>query len=364
MWGAVMASAHKGTEISQDVMVADLGLGSHSAVLIQAVAQSVRDKGFDLAPLLPEGWQPEHFLGAVDAKLTFRQAASFFERAALASNDPLLGFHSGQRREFRSIGIPAYAALSAPNLAGFFAAIAEHFCLFCDNTQARFNDDGEFTLWAREPKGLPHGQYLEFLMVLLVRAARLNIQRRSEATTIQVKSVWLNSRPGTDLAARTDFWGVTPRDGAEVFGFQLEQSDLRQPLIDTDPYLHHLIEQFAALRHDNNANMGQDLAHRVENLVYHDILQAKATQGDVARQLGISPRTLSRGLSKSGRRFFQIVDQTRRTLAHSYLRDSALPLADVAETLGYASLSSFTEAFKRWSGITPGQFRDNQRLGD
>lgn len=76
-----------------------------------------------------------------------------------------------------------------------------------------------------------------------------------------------------------------------------------------------------------------------------------------AASLNCSTRTLRRRLADYDCSFQQILDQVRRSTAERYLRESSASLADVAFMLGYSDQSTFQQAFKRWSGITPGQFR-------
>ena len=71
----------------------------------------------------------------------------------------------------------------------------------------------------------------------------------------------------------------------------------------------------------------------------------------------MSTRTLSRKLRKEGVAFSTILDETRAPLAKSYLAERDLPVTEIAWLLGYREVSSFTHAFKRWSGMTPQQFR-------
>ncbi len=47
----------------------------------------------------------------------------------------------------------------------------------------------------------------------------------------------------------------------------------------------------------------------------------------------------------------------RMELAKAYLRQAHLSLDDTAANLGYSEQSSFGRAFKRWTGMTPKQFR-------
>ncbi|WP_343213387.1 AraC family transcriptional regulator [Archangium violaceum] len=78
-------------------------------------------------------------------------------------------------------------------------------------------------------------------------------------------------------------------------------------------------------------------------------------------------------LSRSGfaARFSELVGEPpleylakwRMTKAAQFLRESELPLSEVAETIGYQSEASFNRAFKRWGGIAPGAYRRDHRRG-
>jgi AraC-like DNA-binding protein len=51
------------------------------------------------------------------------------------------------------------------------------------------------------------------------------------------------------------------------------------------------------------------------------------------------------------------LEETRAALAKRYLAERDLPVSEIAWLLGYGEVSSFTHAFKRWTGMTPRQFR-------
>jgi AraC-like DNA-binding protein len=55
--------------------------------------------------------------------------------------------------------------------------------------------------------------------------------------------------------------------------------------------------------------------------------------------------------------FAEILEDTRAALAKRYLAERDLPVSEIAWLLGYGEVSSFTHAFKRWTGMTPRQFR-------
>ena len=80
----------------------------------------------------------------------------------------------------------------------------------------------------------------------------------------------------------------------------------------------------------------------------------------MAAFLGVNVRTLARYLEKEGASFQPLLDETRYLMARELLQITELPVGDVADALSYSSHSNFGEAFRRWSGITPSQWRSGR----
>jgi AraC-like DNA-binding protein len=79
---------------------------------------------------------------------------------------------------------------------------------------------------------------------------------------------------------------------------------------------------------------------------------------EIARDLGMSGRTLQRRLSEQGLSFQSLVDESRRRLALRILRQQAeVSLIEATFMTGFSDQSAFTRAFRRWTGQTPGAFR-------
>jgi AraC-like DNA-binding protein len=74
-----------------------------------------------------------------------------------------------------------------------------------------------------------------------------------------------------------------------------------------------------------------------------------------------SARTLRRRLADADTSFQRVVDELRRELAASYLGDPGIKTAEVAFLLGFAEVSTFHRAFRRWTGTTPVAFRRRAR---
>jgi AraC-like DNA-binding protein len=77
----------------------------------------------------------------------------------------------------------------------------------------------------------------------------------------------------------------------------------------------------------------------------------------VARQLGMSPRSLTRHLAEEGTTFGEILEQLRRRLAARYLADDRMSVQQIAWLLGYSEVGAFNHAYKRWTGTAPRRSR-------
>src|SRR5690606_11298838 len=81
------------------------------------------------------------------------------------------------------------------------------------------------------------------------------------------------------------------------------------------------------------------------------------TMAQVARRLGITPRTLARHLDRHGLTFRQVLDERRHQEACNMLGTGVQPVEDIAARLGYNDPANFTRAFRRWAGCSPTQYR-------
>jgi len=81
------------------------------------------------------------------------------------------------------------------------------------------------------------------------------------------------------------------------------------------------------------------------------------TRDRVADALHMSPTKLQLKLSQRGTHFQQLLDDTRKELAYSYLSQASRPVTEITFLLGFSDTSNFTRAFKRWTGLSPTDFR-------
>ncbi len=87
------------------------------------------------------------------------------------------------------------------------------------------------------------------------------------------------------------------------------------------------------------------------------LLNGPPLLGAVAAEVGLHPRTLRRRLADEGTTFEALRDEMRFTIAKEFLAMTDLPMGEISAALGFASPGVFSEAFRKWSGATPGQWR-------
>lgn len=87
------------------------------------------------------------------------------------------------------------------------------------------------------------------------------------------------------------------------------------------------------------------------------LLADGAAQAQVARRLGVSTRSLQRGLAQAGLTFRELQAEVRSAEAARWLGEPRLRIQDVADRLGFLELASFSRAFRTWTGMSPAAYR-------
>ena len=100
-----------------------------------------------------------------------------------------------------------------------------------------------------------------------------------------------------------------------------------------------------------------DVVQRTRAAIIDQLPSGKITDATVAAALYRNERTLQRQLNREGTTFKTLLNDIRMDLADKYIRDSQLSLTEISFLLGFAEISSFSRAFKRWTGNSPTRYR-------
>ena len=102
---------------------------------------------------------------------------------------------------------------------------------------------------------------------------------------------------------------------------------------------------------------GARITEQVRAELISRLASGEPARSEVARALNLGEKTLQRRLAGEGCSYQQVLEETRRDLARQYLSDRSVSVCEVTFRLGFSDQSGFTRAFKRWTGVTPGEFR-------
>lgn len=146
--------------------------------------------------------------------------------------------------------------------------------------------------------------------------------------------------------------GVPTVFGADWNAIRLNQKALARPFDPPNRYV------FGVLSDRANALLTRlarekTFTAQVEGLLLPLLHKGDATIAEAARALGISRQTLHRKLKAEGVTFETVLDGLRHKMALNYLAGRKVSVSQVAYLVGFSEPSSFSRAFKRWTGRSP-----------
>jgi AraC-like DNA-binding protein len=144
--------------------------------------------------------------------------------------------------------------------------------------------------------------------------------------------------------------------GAERNALIFRSTDLDRPFITHNPELLDLITP--QMDADLAANQSRrNVVDDVKNTIKRLLAGRRPTLADIARNLGLSTRTLQRQLAGLHITFQQLLQEARQEMVQQYLTQKSLDLNEVAYLVGFEDANSFFRAFQRWEGVSPHRWR-------
>lgn len=166
--------------------------------------------------------------------------------------------------------------------------------------------------------------------------------------------VHLQRRKPRDTAPYLHYFRTAVLFDAQYCGIVFPCHNLQLKPPTADELLHHHLELEAGQLHQMQH---QDIMEVLPAAIQQCLLQGQYLARDIAAALGMHERTLHRRLKSAGTTFRRELDSVRESLSIQLLEVSALPVYDVATSLGYADSSGFIRAFHRWTGSSPAAWR-------
>jgi len=154
----------------------------------------------------------------------------------------------------------------------------------------------------------------------------------------------------------TRIFSAPLRFGQNRDALMVSTIDLARPILMANPDFLDAHEKLAQ-RLMRRINRPESVADKTRGAIQGIITRGDPARLDaVARQLAFSKRSLQERLAKDGTSFRQLLNEARRNLAGTYLKEPDTSICDVAFLLGFSDQSAFNHAFKRWYGVSPRRY--------
>ena len=332
------------------------GVAATPMAFVQAIAQAFTARGLQPDAALQAAQIPPSRLRQAQGRITAAQFEALSAAAMQALDDEALGWFS-RPLPWGSYGLLARASLSAPTLGVALKRWCRHHGLLTRDITFAIQvqgDEAAIVLTEHRPPG-GDGSLREFCSVSVLR-------------NVHGLACWfVDSR--IPLRGASFAFGAPPH--AQAYGVLFDgptHFDAGQTAIRFDArYLDLPVKRDEAAMNQmlQRALPIQVRPYRRDRLLVQRVRQLLLTQpqdtrnaDDLAGLLHTSARSLHRQLRDEGATLQALKDEVRRERAMSLLQRSSRPVKQVAEAAGFQNEKSFIRAFKGWTGMTPGGWRE------
>ncbi|MDE1168287.1 MAG: AraC family transcriptional regulator [Pseudomonas sp.] len=280
-----------------------------------------------------------------NAQFPLSATNALWQLAVQASGDPAIGLRVARfvsPSTFHSLG---YALIASENLREVFERIVRYHQASDALTPTLSRENGRYVLrlQATDDYPAPAAEAIDAFAAIYVRTCRNRLGPDYAPLAVRLT----RARPQDPKPWLTVF--------RSPIHFDAEQDSLEFACADFDCHLDDASPQ------DASPEMLQPLTweRRVGDAIERCLPRGVPSADEVAEVMRLSLRNLQRHLADEGCRFDALLDQCQQNLALQYLNDPDLPLSEIGHRLGFADAGTFIRAFKRWTGISPGQYRNN-----
>lgn len=324
-----------------------------AGVMLRLIYQAMKTKGIDTDAIFSRLGVNSDYVYTEQLRTPHSAQLYFWQAVEDVSGDRNIGLHLGQALPVYKGQVLEYLFLSSPTFGEGLRRAQNYQRLLSDAARTDFLIEGD-----------------EACMVLDAASEEVSRLRHFNECFVQGLMIFFKSiTDGQFHPSRVEF--EHERDHSEdhvrevlgcdvVFGahenrMYFPASLLSHPSPHAEPELLDLHERFAS---EQVARLEKkDIVGQVERIVAELLDSGEVTLDGVAERLGIKPRTLRTRLTEAETSFNQVLADFRYRLARQLLATTDESIDEIVYLTGFSEPSTFYRAFKRWSGMTPIEYR-------
>lgn len=342
--------------------MASVKIGDIAAPFVWLLLRTAGRYGVDTNALLQDTGITPVALQDADARIGIPDYMRLGHAAILRTGEPALGLRMGEECRLTDLGWPGLLAQAAPTIGEALACAIDYEALVSRN----YRGHSLMQLDGPQPGPVfysiaPYNAYNLFVVDAVLCWWHKLIERLSGERDLLVEVHVEFPAPGYQHRYQ-DIFGVPVLFGQRSNRLVLRREALALPNVMSEPYLYRQLRASAEERLKRQA-LHETFKGKVQHILGPMLHGNTPTIQDTAARLNMPEWTLRRKLKEEGCSFQELLDNMRKDLALGYMHDTALSLGEIAYVLGFSTPGAFQRAFKRWTGQTPGNFRQ-ERMPD
>jgi AraC-like DNA-binding protein len=313
--------------------------------------------GLDTATLLRSVGIQRKTLEDPDARLWGREAGALWTKAYELSGDPVLSLHAAEACPLGAYKVIDYMASSARTVGEAFRYVIRYFPLINTAVRLTTEESGDPVTFDVSGQGgsagvsRPYAEYCLAVFVLHMRAGT--------GVPFWPRRVTFTHRRPPDLREHERIFGCPVQFESEHNRVWIDRAVWETPTKGANSGVLVVLSEHADLLL-SRLPRGADLIERTRRAIGGRLRGGDPSLEGVARELGMSERSLQRHLRELGSSFNALADEVREATARLYLEQPDMALTEIGFLLGFSEQSAFTRAYKRWTGRTPRQARTHR----
>lgn len=326
--------------------------GSQRVDAVMQLPTVLRDLGLDPRITLAEGGLDPGVFDHPANEIPTASLGRVTLIAAARSGCANLGLLVGQRSGLVSLGLVGALARHSPDVGTALRQLSAHLHLRDGGAVAPLLVSDGVASFGYEI----HQPYVEGGDQLCdgALAVEMNILRTLCGRGWRASEVHFAHRAPADLRPYRRFFEAPLHFDAERTALLFPATWLERRTAGADPIRFRELES----RVDTlEQRASADLVAGLRRMLRLTLLAGGGSVDEVAERLSLHRRTLNRRLRSRGTSVHRLVEEVRSEIARQLVANTGMLLTEIAATLGYADASSFTHAFRRWTGSAPNAWR-------
>ncbi|PWT88260.1 MAG: hypothetical protein C5B56_09075 [Proteobacteria bacterium] len=327
---------------------------SMSANDVRSFMQSFERLGYDVDALLAAAGLCGEELNESEARISCEALGAILIRAQQQRFTPNLGVELAKVTPVGAYPLLDYLVATSDTVGEGIRQLGRYYQLVGNPVTLDIEELGERIRIEMPQTAAPFS--VEFSAALMVLHFREETECRFSADSVS----FMHS--ADDAAAVERALGCPVYSLAAWNGISVSREAWKGPLRRRDTVLRKLLEDRA---NEIVARLPrrESIALEVQRALVARVAGGATGVEALAREFGMSPRTLQRRLAAEGISYQALREDARKEAAGRYLIESTLTVNEVAYLVGYSESAPFYRAFKRWYGMTPEVFRQKRRNG-